>query len=424
MAHQPNPEEAQQSRDQTRRRGAPRPLAAHVLAAASDFQNGVSMAVAADDPRFPWRPSLRERGSALAAAMRAQGAQAARAAVAQEALADLGSALDGMAAYQAAPPLRRPAEPEVVWRSGAARLLDYSAADADEDAPPVVVLPSLVNGPWILDLSRARSFLRGLAARGVRPFLLHWGDPGRLERRFSLADYVEQRASPALDQVARLTGASRFGVIGHCMSGALSAATAQRRPDRVARLCLLAAPWDFGPLRPPEAARPGRRELAQLIDACAAVFGGVPSDILNTLFFLRDPLQAVRKFPSYAQKGRNSALGRRFVAVEDWLGAGPRLAGPAARTLFIDWSLDDALTGGRWRVGGARFDPRAVTAPTLVVASTVDTVAPFDSVAAAAEALPNAQLLKPRGGHVGMIVGRDAETELWDPIAAFFRDAA
>lgn len=405
-----------------RRRGAPRPLAAHVLAATSDFQNGVAMAVGAGDARFPWRASLRAEGEALASAFAAHDATEIRNAVAAEAMSDLSAALDGIAAYQATTPLRRPAEPPVVWRAGAARLLDYGAFCATDDAPAALVLPSLVNGPWVLDLSRARSFLRGLAARDVRPFLLHWGDPGAEERRFSLADYVDQRAIPALQEARRLSGQDLIAVLGHCMSGALAAATALRAKSYVSRFAMMASPWDFAPMRPPENARPRRRDLEQLIDACGAVFGGAPSDILNTLFFLRDPLQAVRKFPRFSQKGRDSGFGRMFVGVEDWLGTGPRLAAPAARTLFLDWALDDTLSRGRWRVGGERVDARRIETPALVIASTPDTVAPFTSAKPAADALPNAQLLKPSGGHVGMVVGSRAQSELWDPAAAFLRE--
>ena len=174
-------------------------------------------------------------------------------------------------------------------------------------------------------------------------------------------------------------------------------------------------------MRPPQKAMPRRRELEQLIEACGAVFGGAPSDILNTLFFLRDPLQAARKFPRFAQKGRNSGFGRMFVAVEDWLGTGPRLAAPAAKTLFIDWALDDDLARGRWRVAGDRIDARRIDKPALVIASAPDTVAPLESAVPAAEALPQGGLLKPSGGHVGMVVGSRAERELWDPVAAFLR---
>lgn len=405
------------------RRGAPRPLAAHILAASGDLQHGVAMALGAADPRFPWRPSLREEGAALGRELSALAPEAAARAVAAAALADFEAALEGVAAYQSTPPLRRPKAPPAIWRAGAARLLDFGAAGAQEARRPVVLaLPSMVNSPLILDLSRARSILRGLARRGLRPLLLDWGDPGVEERRFDLDDYLRKRVFPALELAADL-GGGRAAVLGHCMSGSLAAAAAARRPALVSRLALLAAPWDFASLRPEKRSGLGKKELSQLIDACGAVFGGVPSDLLNTLFFIRDPLQAARKFPDFARKGRESAYGRRFVAVEDWLNNGPRLAAPAARTLLIDWSFDNRLAQGRWRAEGERIAPRRIAVETLVIASRTDTVAPFAAAAAAARALPNARLLTPRGGHVGMVVGRRAEAELWDPLAAFLRGA-
>lgn len=406
------------------RRGAPRPLAAHVLAAASDLQNGVALALGAADSRFPWRPGLREEGSALGKTLAELDPERVRDAVAKTALADLSAALDGVAAYQETPALRRPKTPPVIWREGAAQLFDFGAlapAPATPDPrPAVLALPSMVNSPLILDISQARSLLRGLAQRGLRPFLLDWGDPGREERNFDLDLYLRRRVFPALERVAEV-GGGPVALLGHCMSGSLAAGAAARRGALVSRLALLAAPWDFASLRPEKRSGLGKKELSQLIDACGAVFGGVPSDLLNTLFFIRDPLQATRKFPAFARKGRRSAHGRRFVAVEDWLNQGPRLAAPAARTLLLDWSFDNHLARGLWRVEGRKVSPRQVTAPTLVIASKADTVAPYAAASAAAQALPNARLHMPSGGHVGMVIGGRAEEDLWDPLAAFLR---
>lgn len=399
------------------RRSAPRPLAAHVVASAVDFQQGVSLALGAADPRFPWRDTLRRDGAAAGRALTAVGPEAAHRAVLDVAVADCLTALRGAQDYQSAPALRRPKPPNPVWRRGAARLLDYDMGAAEDGArPTLMALPSLVNAPWILDLTRARSFLRGLARRGVRPALLDWGDPGPEERAFDLADYVLRRAVPALEALSVRRGGP-VALFGHCMSGALAAALAALRPELVDRVVLMAAPWDFAVLRPPPASRPSERDLRQLIDACGAGFGGVPSDILNTLFFMRDPLQATRKFPLFARRGRRSPQGRLFMAVEDWLARGPRLAAPAAQTLFVDWGLNDALARGRWRLDGTVFRPEAVAARFLVVASAADTVAPLAAVTAAVDAFPQAELLQPSGGHVGMLVGGRAEAEVWDPIA-------
>ena len=82
-------------------------------------------------------------------------------------------------------------------REGCSRLLDYGAAPeaADPAGPPVLVVPSLINRAYILDLAPGRSLLRWLAAQGLRPLLLDWGAPGPAEAGFGLEDYGARAAA-------------------------------------------------------------------------------------------------------------------------------------------------------------------------------------------------------------------------------------
>ena len=50
----------------------------------------------------------------------------------------------------------------------------------------MLVVPSLINRPYILDLAPGRSLLRWLAAQGLRPLLMDWGTPGAAEAGFDL----------------------------------------------------------------------------------------------------------------------------------------------------------------------------------------------------------------------------------------------
>ena len=406
-------------------RSAPRALTAYLLAASASIP-GAARSVA--DRSVVWREALSPQGLVLASRLRQHDPRAVEAAIAGAGIEQFSAAIAGIEAYRRAAPLRRPADPPVIWRAGAARLLDFGAdetgmGDASRKAggaPVALCLPSLVNRAVVLDLSRARSLMRGLSARGVRPMLLDWGEPGVEERGFGLADYITRRIGPALE-TARARADGRVALLGHCMGGTLALAAAQLFEAQVSRLALIAAPWDASDLLPPAGHRPGRAELERLIAACGAVFGGVPPDLLDLLFFARDPLQALRKFPEFAGLDRDSARGRLFVAVEDWLNDGVRLAAPAARELFIDWGLDNAPMRGRWRVGGVAIRPDRLRLPALVAASRKDTITPFESALAAGQTLPEADVIEPRAGHVGMIVGRHAEEDLWDPLAAWLR---
>lgn len=88
----------------------------------------------------------------------------------------LAAMLRGLRLYQASPNCRDLPDPPVIWRGGAARLLDYGEGDASR---VVLVAPSLINRHHILDLDHDVSLMRGLAKAGLRPLLLDWGIRGR-----------------------------------------------------------------------------------------------------------------------------------------------------------------------------------------------------------------------------------------------------
>jgi len=46
------------------------------------------------------------------------------------------------------------------------------------DGKTVLVIPSLINRHYILDLLSERSFVRFLRAAGLRPLVIDWGEPG------------------------------------------------------------------------------------------------------------------------------------------------------------------------------------------------------------------------------------------------------
>jgi polyhydroxyalkanoate synthase len=330
--------------------------------------------------------------------------------------------LDGIAAWQAHPWRRNPAPVPVLWRDGSTALSAYAG-----DGVPVLVVPSLINRAYVLDLTPDRSFLRGLAALGLRPFLLDWGGPGTVEQGFDLDAYVQRRLLPALSIIEAITG-QRAAMLGYCMGGTLAAAAAARLPGRVARLCTVGAPWDFGADTGSLAGRVralmaagGASQPALALRNVADAFGLVPCDLFQLLFALVNPVQALVKFRRFAALDPDSDEARHFVALEDWLADGVDMAGPAAIDLLVRWQIDNALASGRFSLLGGRVQARDIRCPALVVAGRVDRIAPPAGALALADAIPGARRLEPPLGHVGMIVGRDSGALVAAPVAAFLR---
>ncbi|MGC8523628.1 MAG: alpha/beta fold hydrolase [Acidibrevibacterium sp.] len=325
-------------------------------------------------------------------------------------LAEDRALIAGIAAYRRHPWRRTLPDPPAIWSEGETRLLDYGG-----EGPPLLFIPSLINRGHILDLDEGASLVRFLAAAGFHPLLLDWGWPGERERRFTLTDYIAGRLDRALGAVAE-----KPILVGYCMGGLLALAAALREPRRLRALALLATPWDFHAVDPARAAALAR--LLPLMEPAFALGHALPIDWLQTLFALVDPYGVGRKYRAFATLDPESTRARRFVALEDWLNDGVPLAAPVAREALGGWYGDNTPARGNWLVAGLPVDPATLRLPTLVAAPTRDRLVPPASARPLATLVPEATLITPQAGHIGMIAGTNAETVLWRPMLSWLRE--
>lgn len=360
-----------------------------------------------------------ERAGRIAAALADAGADPAAlpGAVLQELLRQDAALIRGIAAYRRHPYERALPDPPTVWSEGGSRLLDYGRAAAGRGAGlPLLVVPSLVNRAYVLDLMEETSFLRFLAARGVRPLLLDWGWPGEAERRFSLTDVIAGRLERALVAASGVAG-DRLVIAGYCMGGLLALAAALRRPDLVRGFAALATPWDFH-AGDPERAKAAAM-LLPLLEPAMAFADALPVDGLQLLFTALDPWGVAGKFRAFSRLAQDSARARLFVALEDWLADGVPLAAPVARECIGGWYGRNEPGRGVWSVAGMAVDPRALAAPCFVAIPGRDRIVPPQSARPLGALLPKAVLHEPAAGHIGMVAGSGAEAALWRPFDAW-----
>lgn len=318
--------------------------------------------------------------------------------------------LRGIEAYRQHPYRRALPPVPVVWREGTTELLDYS--EAGSSGPPVIVIPSLINRAYILDLSAKRSFMRHLGAKGFKAYLVDWGAPGPGEAGFGLDDYVAGRLRRLLDVVVDRDGPP--ALIGYCMGGLLALALGVICQSQVSGLALLATPWDFHAPTIDHARRVDalRAPLANAID----LFGGLPVDLLQTLFASIDPPAIERKFRAFGKLPVKGAKARDFVAVEDWLNDGVPLVGKLARECLFDWYVDNRPARGEWRIGEASLSPSSFGKPALALIPSRDRIVPPSSALALANALPKGETHVFATGHIGMVAGEGAKTNVYRSI--------
>lgn len=385
----------------------PKPLLVHLAQQLACLTSSIA---ALPHLKSAW-PSLKGPFSSLAPELEGVNPEALLEAVTVEASRRVADFVQGIAAWQAHPYQRPLSDPPTLWSEGSTRLLDYGGSGR---LGGVLLVPSLVNRAYILDLAPGRSLARFLAERGHRVFLVDWDAPGPDERGYGLTDYVAGRLEQALRQAVRAHG-SKLAVAGYCMGGLLALALVQRRQEAVTKLALLATPWDFHADKSEQAKL--LASLGPYLDPVLDALGEMPLDLLQALFAALDPDLASRKFRAFAKLNADTPEARAFVALEDWLNDGVALTAPVARETLFGWYGANAPARGEWEIAGRKVLPQEVACPALVVVPGEDRIVPPPQARGVVKQLPGAELLELKAGHIGMMAGGSAETKLYRPLS-------
>ncbi len=265
----------------------------------------------------------------------------------------------------------------------------------------MVVVPSLINPPTVLDLAPGNSMLAALAAAGLRPLLVDWGDT----EPAGLAELVETRLAPLIASLGE-----PVAMAGYCLGGTLSIAAASLLGPQVTRLALLATPWHFSGY-----GDAGIAEWWRSAAPLATALGAVPMDLLQPMFWSLDPAGLAAKYEKFAGLPDGPEVAA-FVALEDWSNTGQPLSLAAAHEMAADLFGADLPGQGAWMVGGRPVDPAALGLPILDIIAGRDRIVPPS--AALSTRGPGLPLILD-AGHVGMVVGGRAPQLLWQPLAAW-----
>ncbi|OSZ70999.1 hypothetical protein CAP39_08750 [Sphingomonas sp. IBVSS1] len=303
--------------------------------------------------------------------------------------ARLARVLAGLARYQQAPP----PPPRAAWPE-VARVGGVALRAGAERGQPLVLVPSLINAPDVLDLGPGQSLAAHLAAAGFRPLLVDWGPQ---PEPLGLTALVDERLVPLIAALGEAVP-----MLGYCLGGTLALAAA--RAGVASRLALLAAPWRFGGYG--DAGRAALGQWWQQARPLAQPLGAVPMDLLQPAFWSLDPASLVAKYERLAAADDAAVAG--FARLEDWANGGAPISLAAAADL-----------AGLFEAGAHGLGGDALPAIPLL-----DVVAMADRIVPAAAALTDpgdARRLEIMGGHVGMVVGGRAPERLWAPLTRWLQ---
>lgn len=308
-----------------------------------------------------------------------------------------------------------PTPKDVVLRDGTAQLYHFRPiGPVAPDRRPLLLVPSMINRWYVLDLRAGASVVEALVKAGFDVWCIDWGAAEQEDRYLKWEDVIA-RLGRMVRRVRRETGADKVGLLGYCMGATLSGIYTALNPDMVAAFVNLAGPFDFS-----HAGLLGTMTKREWFDAEAVTAAGniTPFQMQSGFITLR-PTAQISKWIALAEKAHDQAFRDSFEALETW--ANDNIPFPAAAYVtYIDELYQrNLLIQGKHHVAGKRVDLANITCPVLAVVTSADTICPPPAACALIEkcGATDKEVVTVPGGHVGGVVGSKASQVTYPAIA-------
>jgi polyhydroxyalkanoate synthase len=282
---------------------------------------------------------------------------------------------------------------------------------------PVLIVTSLVNQPYILDLVPGQSMVEHLLKQGFDIYMIEWGRPRREHTALTLEDHVLDRLPRCVERVLQRSGEEQLSMIGYCVGGLLSVLyAALHAPDSkvsgpIKNLVCMAAPVNSDGLESLKAWMGEGFDEEALLEH----YGNVPADwVQNTLRALR-PFGKVAGAMNLLNQIDNEEVVRSNLRMGKWETDNIPFPGGVFRQMVRDFLRGNKLVQGEWVLGGRRVDLSRIKVPFLHLLAADDHITPY---AAARDLVrmvagEDKQEIVVKGGHVGLVAGRGAQTRMW-----------
>lgn len=307
-----------------------------------------------------------------------------------------------------------PTPKDTVLVDGTARLYRFRRGAAEPGGAPVLLVPSMINRWYVLDLREGVSLADSLVRAGLDTWLLDWGVPNDEDRYRSWDDGV-RRIARMVRRVERETGAERVTLVGYCMGATISTVYAALHPGELAGFVNLAGPVDFA-----HAGLLGELVHRDVFDPEAmTAAGNLPATMMQSGFVTLRPTQQIAKWVALADRGLDPSFRAAFDALETWANDNVPFPGASYVTYIRELYQENRLVRNEHVACGRRVDLSAIDCPVLTITASRDTICPPRAALALNDAVGSSDTsaIEVPGGHVGAVVGSQATKTLYPAIA-------
>ncbi len=308
---------------------------------------------------------------------------------------------------------------DVIHRENKWTLLRYRSENTE--GLPVLLVPSLINRHYVLDLKPGKSFVEYMLGQGHDVYIIEWGDPGPEDRFLTFDDIVDGYLGRAIRKTSKYAGGKKVHVLGYCLGGTMATLHIAQHPEHVATLTNLAAPVRFND---EGLMSIFSREMPLDLDAMVEAFGNIPWPLMQFGFHLLRPTMTLSKLVYMVDQAWDDEFLDGFFALETWGNDNVSFPGAAYVRYIQELYREDRLLEGTFTLSGRPVELGKITCPLLNIAFKHDNIVPVESAAILNDFVGSEDktVLRLSGGHVGAVVSRKASKGLWPTISTWMRE--
>lgn len=248
---------------------------------------------------------------------------------------------------------------------------------------PTLLIYALINGLYILDLSKDTSFLQGLIEEDIDLYAMDWGEATAEDRYLDMEDFIDY-IDDAVDYLCEQTGYDKVNLVLECQGGTLGLIYAARYPEKVHRIAAVSTPVDFSHYSLPF-------QLSRNIDIDTFIdaLGLIPGKMMNSTFLFLYPFDAmIGRYWEFYEKGTDPQFIKDFFRVENWFYNAPPLVGEFFRTWLKNLCRDNELYLDKLQIHGQTVQLSDIQSPVLAICGSEDNIVPPVSSQALRDKLP------------------------------------
>jgi len=290
--------------------------------------------------------------------------------------------------------------------------------------PPLLIIPSLINRYYIMDLLKDHSIIESLVGAGLDVFLLDWGHPEAAYGHIGIGHYVSKFLKRAVRQIKKITASAKINLMGQCLGGtlcALYAAHPEFKKD-INKLALLTTPLNFensGLL-----SKWTNSDGFDIEKLTASVGPVVPADFFHASFPFLNVRQSLAKYKNLLERFETADFKKIWQALDFWANDNVAFTLNAFRDLIKVFYQQNRFYKDGFLLGEHLVRSADIDLPTLAVAAKEDHV--FTETAA--EAILESKAAKEKNvkyhvmaaGHVTLIAALPIRHETFKIFSDFF----